>query len=52
MGTFDKVEKVRSYLDKEGKETILRGYTNCDLTIRATELPTDNKSRHKYLQFV
>ena len=45
-GTFDKIEKVLSYLDKEGKETILLGDTNCDLTIRAPELPTDNNSKH------
>ena len=46
VGTFDKIEKVLSYLDKEGKETILLGDTNCDLTIRAPELPTDNNSKH------
>ena len=28
--TFDKFEKVLSYLDEEGKETILLGDSNCD----------------------
>ena len=46
LGTFDKVEKVLSYLDKEGQETILFGDTYCDLTIRDPKLPTDNSYKH------
>ena len=32
VASFDELEKVSSYLDKEGKETILLGDMNCDLT--------------------
>ena len=32
VDSFNKVEKVLSYLNKEGKEIILLGDTNCDLT--------------------
>ena len=46
MGAFDKVKKVLLFLDKEGKETILLGDANCDLTIKTSELPTDNNSKH------
>ena len=46
VGTFDKLEKVLSFLDKEGKETILLGDTNCDLTPRLAEQHLDNDSKH------
>ena len=46
VGTFDKLEKVLSFLDKEGKEAILLGDTNCDLTPKLAEQPLDNDSKH------
>ena len=46
VGTFDKLEKVLSFLDKEGKEIILLGDTNCDLTPKLAEQPLDNDSKH------
>ena len=44
--SFDKLEKVLSFLDKEGKEIILLGDTNCDLTPKQAEQPIDNNSKH------
>ena len=44
--SFDKLEKVLSFLDKEGKEIILLGDTNCDLTPKQAEKPIDNNSKH------
>ena len=46
VASFDKLEKVLSYLDKEGKETILLGDTNCDLTIKQANQPNGNDTRH------
>ena len=46
VGSFSKLEKVLSFLDKEGKEIILLGDTNCDLTPKQAEQPIDNNSRH------
>ena len=46
VGSFSKMEKVLSYLDKEGKEIILLGDTNCDLTITAPDQPAENNSKH------
>ena len=46
VGTFSKMENVLSYLDKEGKEIILLGDTNCDLTITAPDQPAENNSKH------
>ena len=43
---FNKVEKVLSFLDKEGKEIILLGDTTCDLTPKQAEQPIDNNSKH------
>ena len=40
--SLDKLEKVLSFLDKEGKEIILLGDTNCDLTPKQAEQPIDN----------
>ena len=42
--SFDKLEKVLSFLDKEVKEIILLGDTNCDLTPKQAEQPIDNNS--------
>ena len=44
--SFDKLEKVLSFFDKEGKEIILLGDTNCDLTPKQAEQPIDNNSKH------
>ena len=33
-------------MDKEGKEMILSGDTNCDLTPKLAEQPIDNESKH------
>ena len=43
---FNKVGKVISYLDKEGKEIIFLGDTNCDLAKRAPDQPAENNSKH------
>ena len=45
VDTFVKMEKVLTFLDKEDKEIIFLGDTNCDLTKRA-DRPIDNDSRH------
>ena len=45
VGSFNKLEKVLSFLDKEGKEIILLGDTNCDLTPKQAEQPIDNNSK-------
>ena len=44
--SFDKLEKVLSFFDKEGKEIILLGDTNCDLTPKQAEQPIDKHSTH------
>ena len=46
VASFDKLEKVLSYVDKEGKEIILLGDTNCDLTIKQADQLTDNDTKH------
>ena len=46
VASFDKLEKVLSFLDKEGNEIILLGDTNCDLTPKQAEQPIDNNSKH------
>ena len=46
VGSFNKLEKVLSFLDKEGNEIILLGDTNCDLTPKQAEQPIDNNSKH------
>ena len=46
VGSFDKLEKVLAYLDREGKEMILLGDTNCDLTRRSSDQLMDNNAKH------
>ena len=46
VGSFNKVEKVLSFLDKEGKEIILLWDSNFDLTPKKAEQPIDNDSKH------
>ena len=45
VGTFNKLERVLSFLDKEGKEIILLGDTNCDPTPKQAEQTIDNDSK-------
>ena len=44
--TFDKVEKVLSYLDTEGKELILLGDTNCDFGSKENDRLTNGNAKH------
>ena len=44
--SFTKLEKDLSFWDKEGREIILLGDTNCDLTPKQAEQPIDNNSKH------
>ena len=46
VGWFKKLEKVFSFLDKEGRETLLLGDTDCDLTPKQAEQPMDYNSKH------
>ena len=46
VAIFSKAEKVLSYLDKEGKEMILMGDTNCDLSQEIACLSLSENSRH------
>ena len=41
-----KLEKVLAYLDREGKEMILLGDTNCDFTRRTGDQLIDNNAKH------
>ena len=43
--TFDKMEKVLSYLDTEGKELILLGDTNCDFGSKENGRLTDGNAK-------
>ena len=44
--TFEKLETALSFLDKEGKEVVLLGDTNCELTKRIENQPIENDLRH------
>ncbi|MEN8446458.1 MAG: endonuclease/exonuclease/phosphatase family protein, partial [Cyanobacteria bacterium J06555_13] len=46
VASFIKLEKVLSFLDKENKEIILLGDTNCDLTQKPPEQTRYNDSKH------
>ena len=46
VSSFDKLEQVLLYLDSEGKETILLGDTNCNLTAEQAGQPINNDTRH------
>ena len=43
--TFEKMEKIVSYLDKESKEFILLGDTNCDFGNKEKDHLTDNNPK-------
>ncbi len=46
VGSFNELEKILSFFDKEDKETILLGEINCDLSPRQVDQPIDNNSKH------
>ena len=46
VGSFDKLEKTLAYLDREGEEMILLGYTNCDFTKIKSDQIIDNNGKH------
>ena len=41
-----KLEKALAFLDKESKEIILVGDTNCDLAMKPTDQTPDNNTKH------
>ena len=45
VGTFEELEKVLSFLDKEGKEIMFLGDTDCDLTEKIADQPIGNDYR-------
>ena len=46
IGSFDKLEKAIAYLDKEDKEMILLGDTNCDFTQVPDGRSLQSNARH------
>ena len=46
VGSFDKLEKALAYLDRESKELIFLGDTNCDFTKIPGDQLIDNNARH------
>ena len=46
VSIFTKVEKVLSYLDKEAKDILIIGCTNCDLSSQKNGSSSDSNSRH------
>ena len=44
--SFNKLERILSCLDQEGKEIILLGDTNCDFTIKAASQTSDTNAKH------
>ena len=46
VGSFDKLEKALAFLDREGKEMMLLGDTNYDLTGRSSDQLLDNNAKH------
>ena len=46
VGSFDRLEKVLAYLDREGEEMILLVDTNCDFTRRLNDELIDNNAKH------
>ena len=46
VDSFNKLEKVLAFLDKDGNEIILLGDTNCDLTKKSTDHTLDNNAKH------
>ena len=46
VDSFNKLETILSYLDREGKEIILLGDTNCDFASKSTGQLSDNNAKH------
>ena len=46
IDSFNKLENVLFYLDKEGKEIILLGDTNCDITRSKADQPSNGNQKH------
>ena len=46
VDSVNKLEKALAYLDKEGKEIILLGDTNCDLAKKPIHKTLDNNAKH------
>ena len=46
VDSFNKLEEALAYLDKEGKEIILLGDTNCDLAKKPIDQTLDNNAKH------
>ena len=46
VGSFNRLEHVLSYLDREGKEIILLGDTNCDFVGCEADQPRDNNTKN------
>ena len=46
VGSFDKLERAHAYLDREGKEVILLGDTNCNFTKTESAQVIDNNAKH------
>ena len=46
VGSFDKLERALAYLDREGKEMILLGDTNCDFAKIKSDQIIDNNAKH------
>ena len=44
--SFNKLERILSCLDQEGKEIILLGDTNCDFAIKAASQTSDTNAKH------
>ena len=46
VDSFNKLEKALAFLDKEGKEIIFLGDTNCDLAKKSSDQTLDNDAKH------
>ena len=46
VDSFNKLETILSYLDREGKEIILLGDTNCDFAKKAANRSNDMSAMH------
>lgn len=46
VDSFNKLESIFSFLDKENKEIIFLGDTNCDFSEKAPNQPSDNNAKH------
>lgn len=51
VDSFSKLETILSYLDREGKEIILLGDTNCDFASKSAGQFSDNNARHLHSMY-